>query len=149
MPDFSTQAVHKFWYDYDKRILYRIVTSLEGMETWAVDTDEAVDTVFCELGQTLENVKNFRLSNEDSIIKILANTHSARAVRLMQFLDALSPGVASKLLVYAEEHAKKNRYCDLFLKRNLVFERLQLLSRVFAPERVNLVLRALENHSED
>ncbi len=152
MPDLSTQAVHKFWYDYDKRILYRIVTSLEGMESWAVDTEPDVDAALCELGQTLENIRNFNLTNEDDIVKILANTHSARAVRLMQFLDAITPGTASRLLVYAEEQSKdgkRNRYCELFLKRNLVFERLQLLSRVFAPERVNLVLRALENHSED
>ena len=153
MPDLSTEAVHQFWYDYDKRILYRIVTSLEGMESWAVDTDEKVDLVFNELGRALDNASNIELQEEATLIKILANTHSARAIRLMQYLDAIKPGLASKLLMYAEqqtkEEGKKDPYCDLFLKRNLVFERLQLLSRVFAPERINLVLKALENTNEE
>jgi intracellular multiplication protein IcmW len=73
-------------------------------------------------------------------------------LRLMQFLDVLKPGTASKLLIFAEEQTKdaanKNRYADLFLKRNLAFERLQLLGRVFAPERINLVLKALETNHE-
>lgn len=76
---------------------------------------------------------------------------SSRALRLMQFLDVLKPGTASKLLVYAEEQTKdgkSNPYAELFLKRNLAFERLQLLARVFAPERINLVLKALESNHE-
>jgi intracellular multiplication protein IcmW len=70
----------------------------------------------------------------------------------MQFLDIVKPGTASKLLIYAEEHTKDkdqvDKYADLFLKRNLAFERLQLLGRVFAPERINLVLKALESSDE-
>ena len=153
MPDLSAQAVHQFWYDYDKRILYRIVTSMEGMESWTVDMEEEVDAALNRLGDALEGSRNFELKEEATIIKVLANTHSARAIRLMQYLDALVPGTASKLLVYAEGQTKdennKNRYCDLFLKRNLVFERMQLISRVFAPERINLVLKALENANDE
>lgn len=152
MPDFSTIGVHQFWYDYDKRILYRIVASMERMETWATDTDPLVDDLFTQMGASLEGLAGNVDLKEELVIRILANTHSARAIRLMQYLDAVKPGFASKLLVYAEEQTKgnnKNHYCDLFLKRNLVFEKMQLLSRVFSPERVNLVLRALENANED
>ncbi|HRE32439.1 MAG TPA: phosphoesterase, partial [Candidatus Berkiella sp.] len=91
----------------------------------------------------LDEINDFELTDEAALIKVLANLRSGRALRLMQFLDVLKPGTASKLLIYAEEQTKdaahKNRYADLFLKRNLAFERLQLLGRVFAPERINLV----------
>ncbi len=104
------------------------------------------------LGYALDDVKDFEINNEEVLVKVLANTHSGRALRLMQFLDVLKPGTASKLLIYAEEQTKdpekKNRYADLFLKRNLAFERLQLLGRVFSPERINLVLKALESQNE-
>lgn len=148
MPDMSHKAVHTFWHDYDKKTLYRIVTSMEGMENWTVDQDPRVSEKLNQLGQYLDGVKEVKIKNESMLIKILANTRSSRALRLMQFLDILKPGTASKLLVYAEEQTKdenKNWYADLFLKRNLVFERMQLLGRVFAQERVNLILRALEN----
>ncbi len=153
MPDLSTLGVHQFWYEYDRRILYRIVATLEGQETWVVDQEPSVDEPFIRMGEALEGIRQLDLKDESVIIRILANTHSARAIRFMQYLDAVKPGTASKLLVYAEEKTKegteKDYYCDLFLKRNLVFERMQLLSRVFAPERVNLVLKALENFNED
>lgn len=152
MPDFSLSSVHAFWHDYDRRTLYRIVTSLEGIEHWAADTDPQVDALLNQLGQALDNVQDFEITDEASIVKVLANVHTSRALRLMQFLDVMKPGSASKLLIHAEEYTKegqpKDKYCDLFLKRNLTFERLQLLARVFAPERINLVLKALEGTGE-
>ena len=147
MPDFALESVHTFWYEYDKKILYRIITSMEGIEHWVSDTDPSVDEAFNLLGQALENPAPFEIDNEALVINILANTRSSRALRLMQHLDGINPGTASKLLVYAEEQKDKpepNAAANLFLKRNLAFERLQLLGRIFAPERINLVLKALE-----
>ncbi len=152
MPDLSLEAVHTFWHDYDKRTLYRIVTSMEGIESWAADQDPKVEEALLRLGTCLDDVNDFELNDEGMVIKLLANLRSGRALRLMQFLDVLKPGTASKLLIYAEENTKdannKNKYADLFLKRNLAFERLQLLGRVFAPERINLILKALETEHE-
>ncbi len=152
MPDMSLEAVHAFWHDYDKRTLYRIVTSMEGIENWAADTEPQVEEALLRLGACLDEITDFEITDEAVLIKVLANTHSGRALRLMQFLDVLKPGTASKLLIYAEEQTKdaanKNKYADLFLKRNLAFERLQLLGRVFAPERINLILKALESNHE-
>jgi intracellular multiplication protein IcmW len=125
---------------------------MEGIENWAADDDPKVEEVLLRLGACLDELTDFEITDEATLIKVLANTRSGRALRLMQFLDVLKPGTASKLLIYAEEQTKdqanKNRYADLFLKRNLAFERLQLLGRVFAPERINLVLKALESNHE-
>ena len=152
MPDFSIEEVHAFWHDYDRRTLYRIVTSMEGIEEWASDDDPRADEAYNRLGMALDSLQEVDITDEALVIKILANTRSSRALRLMQFLDVLKPGTASKLLIFAEDQTKepdnKNRYADLFLKRNLAFERLQLLGRVFAPERINLVLKALESANE-
>lgn len=151
MPDMSLEAVHEFWHDYDKRTLYRIVTSMEGIESWAADQDPKVEEALMRFGESLDNLHDFDLKDEALVVKLLANLRSSRALRLMQYLDTVQPGTASKLLIYAEENTKdenKNKYADLFLKRNLAFERLQLLGRVFAPERINLVLKALETENE-
>ncbi len=152
MPDLSLESVHAFWHDYDRRTLYRIVTSMEGIESWTGDSDPKADAALNQLGLAIDNLDDVDIHDEGLVIKILVNTRSSRALRLMQFLDVLKPGTASKLLIYAEEHTKeadnKNKYADLFLKRNVAFERLQLLGRVFAPERINLVLKALESSDE-
>ena len=154
MPDLSRLGVHTFWHDYDRRVLYRIVASIEAVESWAIDNDVHVDQALIHLGEALEGLSesDIEFHDEAKVVKLLASIHAGRALRLMQFLDIKKPGTASKLLVYAEESTKdkaqKDVFADMFLKRNLSFERLQLLSRVFAPERVKLVLNALEMNHE-
>ena len=71
-------------------------------------------------------------------------------MRILQSLDMARPGTASQLLMYAEDasEGKNGKTLDphakIFISRNLVFERMQLLSRVFSPQRVTLVVKSLE-----
>lgn len=154
MPDLSRLGVHAFWHDYDRRVLYRIVASIEAVESWAIDNDKHVDQALTHLGEALEGITDSEIEfhDEAKVVKLLASIHAGRALRLMQFLDIKKPGTASKLLIYAEESTKdktkKDPYADMFLKRNLSFERLQLLSRVFAAERIKLLLNTLEKSHE-
>lgn len=154
MPDLHLDAIHAFWDSYDRRILYRVIVALEWVETWAMDENAAVEAALIRLGAALDNVTDFEVKEEGKIVRILASIHAGRALRLLQFMDQAKQGSASQLLMFAEEsnEAGENKIPDkhakLFLRRNLVFERLQLLSRVFAPQRVSLVLKALEKQSE-
>ena len=155
MPDLHTDAVHAFWDSYDRRTLYRVIVSLEGVEKWTVDQEEDVDAAFLELGRAIDMAGDLDITKqEERILRILANTQASRAIRILQALDIAKPGTASQLLMYAEEASEdKNskvgdRHAKLFLRRNLVFERLQLLSRMFSPQRISLVLKALEYRSE-
>ncbi len=154
MPDLHLDAVHAFWDSYDRRTLYRVIVSIERMETWVLDTNPVIEAALIRLGNVLENAKDFELGEEAKLIRVLACTHASRALRILQSLDVSKPGTASQLLMFAEEASETgegktpNPYAQLFLRRNLVFERLQLLSRVFAPQRVSTVLKALENQSE-
>ena len=64
---------------------------------------------------------------------------------LLQAIDTVHPGSASRVLIHAEETSIGSYDpAGFFLKRNIVFERLRLLSRVFCQYRLKLVLRALE-----
>ena len=75
----------------------------------------------------------------------MSRRNRSRILRLLQAIDTIDPGSASKLLMYAEEHnSPENPLAGLFLRRNIIFERLRLLARVFAPERFEIVLKALE-----
>lgn len=154
MPDLHLDAVHAFWDSYDRRTLYRVIVAIERVEHWVLDGHPAVDAALIRLGEVMDQASGVEISEEGKIIRVLINTRASRALRILQSLDIAKSGTASQILMFAEEasEAKEGKTPDqhakLFLRRNLVFERLQLLSRVFAPQRISLILKALEKHSE-
>ena len=146
MPDFSKSAVNDFWQARNDYALYRIIASMENVETWSLEGEEAFEAAIQELGQYFEAKEKFELGQEEKWIKLLSALPSGRALRILQYIDTIQPGSASKLLIYAEvSSTSPEDVAGFFLKRNLVFERLQLLGRIFAPERFSMVIRALES----
>ena len=154
MPDLHLDAVNAFWDSYDRRTLYRVIIALERVESWVVDDIPEIEAALIRLGEVMDQSGNFELKEEAKLVRILANTRASKALRLLQALDIAKPGSASQLLMQAEEASQEGEgktpdpYAQLFLRRNLVFERLQLLSRVFAPQRLSVILKALEQQDE-
>ena len=126
---------------------------IEPIEIWNNGKAIKLDTLNAYIVH--DNLKDsmtlyYELGYEEKIINVLAYLRASRAVRILQTIDMLNPGSAAKLLSFAEEQAnlKTNKpimySSKLFLDRNLVFERMQLLSRIFSGPRVSLILSALE-----
>ena len=82
---------------------------------------------------------------EEAIIELVTHIKTGRGLRILMGLDNAYPGAAAKILMYAEENTRSNEdHPGVFLRRNIVFERLRLLSRVFSRERLKLVIGSLE-----
>ena len=146
MPDLSNKATHIFWRDYKDPNVYRVIAFMEGVEDWTADGDPELETALAKLGEALDDIGDIDLQKEDDFIKLAAYVKAGRTLRLLQCMDTAHPGAASKLLMHAEEVSQSSEDVPgLFLRRNIVFERLRLLSRVLAPQRVALVLKALED----
>lgn len=145
MTDLSHDAVHRFWRDYEDPMIYRVISFMEGVEDWTLDGNPALEAAIKALGEELDKVGNYELGNPDAFIRLAGNIKMGRGLRLLQSMDTAHPGAASKLLIHAEEISEHNDDPPgLFLRRNIIFERLRLLSRIFASERISLVLSALE-----
>lgn len=145
----SHKACHAFWKNFHDPSIYRVIVFMESVEDWTLDEDESVQTALNRLCETLQNVGNLDLKNEDSFIKVCAQIKTGQILRLLQCLDSALPGAASKILMYAEEgQGKHPEIAKFFIQRNIVFERLRLLSRIFSKSRLDLVQQALE-HSHD
>ena len=150
MPDLNPDVVAKYWQEKHDYALYRIIATMEAVEAWALDGDPEIEAALLELSQEADGLEKFQLGEEDSFIKVLTSIRSSRALRLLQHVDQLMPGSASKLLIFAEvASSSKEDTPGFFLNRNLVFERLQLLGRIFAPERFRLVMTALEKAEKE
>jgi len=139
------QAANEFWNGYDDPMIFRVIAFMETVEGWTLDGNPELEKAIKELSDELEKLKKFELSREVQFVNLCAHIKTSRILRLLQAIDAIEPGSASKVLMYAEEHnTPDNPLSGLFLKRNIVFERLRLLARVFANERFDLIIKALE-----
>ncbi len=145
MPDFSHKAVHQFWKEYPDPSIYKVISFMEGVEDWTIDGEPELEASLKKLGDTLEDIGNIDLKQEDKFIQLVAHIKTGRGLRLLMALDMAHPGAASKVIGQAEEQKKSDTdTAGLFLHRNVVFERLRLLGRVFSPDRFKLILKSLE-----
>lgn len=148
MPELSHEAAAQFWSAFPDPNIYRVITFLESVEHWTIDNNERLETLLKTLGQELDNFANIDLSNlkhEEIFIKILAGIKTSRGLRLLHAIDSVHPGSASRVIMHAEEmnyDLQKPPY--FFIKRNMAFERLRLLSRIFASHRLTIINQALE-----
>ena len=121
---------------------------MESVEDWTLDGDPEFEAAMQQLGKELDDIEKIdmgMLAQEDVFIRIVGNIKSGRGLRLLQAIDTVHPGSASRILIHAEETSMGTHdSAGFFLKRNIVFERLRLLARVFSEYRLRLVARALE-----
>lgn len=149
MPKLDLPSSHEFWKNYDDPMIYRVIAFMETAEGWTLDGNPELEQIISQIGEELDSLVSFELGKEDQFVTLCAHIKSSRILRLLQAIDTIDPGSASKLLMYAEENnTPENTMAGLFLRRNIVFERLRLLARVFSQERFELMLKALEqDHS--
>lgn len=149
MPALDLKACHEFWKNYEDPMIYRVISFMETVENWTLDGEPQLEQAMGRLGQALDNVKKFELGKEAELVQLGCHIKTSRVLRLLQAIDTIEPGSASKLLMYSEENSLNTEDpASLFLRRNIVFERLRLLGRVFSDERFQLVLGALENEDD-
>jgi intracellular multiplication protein IcmW len=152
MPDLSHDACAQYWYEYADPMIYRVVTFMESVEDWTHDGDAALEQAITKLGQELDDITSIdlnKLAESDNFIRLVAHVKTGRGLRLLQALDTVHPGSASKILIHAEESSLGSQDpSGFFLKRNIVFERLRLLSRTFSEQRLKLISRALEGDDQ-
>ncbi|OGT47946.1 MAG: phosphoesterase [Gammaproteobacteria bacterium RIFCSPHIGHO2_12_FULL_41_20] len=145
MPNLDIQSSHEFWKNYDDSAIYRVIAFMETAEDWTLDGDPALEEQMKKIGEALDKLTSFELGKENEFVTLCAHIKTSRILRLLQTIDTIDPGSASKMLMYAEENnTPEHIMANLFLRRNIAFERLRLLSRVFSTERFDLVLKALE-----
>jgi len=145
MPALDLDASHEFWKNYNDPMIYRVIAFMETVENWTLDGDPTLEKSLAEMGTLFDQISRFDLAKEESFVSLCAHIKTSRILRILQAIDTIEPGSASKVLMYAEEHnTPENMLAGLLLRRNITFERLRLLTRVFSPERFTLVTKALE-----
>jgi intracellular multiplication protein IcmW len=148
MPDLSHKGSHLYWKHYQDPMIYRVLSFMESVEQWTKDGDPALEATLKQLGEEIDDLDKVdldKLGHQALFIRLGNHLGMSRTLRLLQALDTTHPGSAAKLLIHAEETSTNPEdEAGLFLRRNIAFERLRLLARVFSTDRLSLVLKALE-----
>lgn len=148
MPDLSHKGSHLYWKQYQDPMIYRVLSFMESVEQWTKDGDPSLEAILTQLGQEIDELDKVdldKLGRQALFIRLGNHLSMSRTLRLLQALDTTHPGSAAKLLIHAEETSNNPEdEAGLFLRRNMAFERLRLLARVFSRDRLALVLKALE-----
>ena len=142
-------ASHEFWKNYDDSMIYRVIAFMETAELWTLDGNPGLEAALNTLGDELESLTSFELGKEEEFVTVCAHIRTSRILRMLQAIDTIDPGSASKVLMYAEENNSPDHVmANLFLRRNIVFERLRLLARIFSEDRISMMLKLLEHEGE-
>ncbi len=145
MPEFTLEASNEFWKNFSDPMIYRVIAFMESVENFTLDGDPAIEKTMKRLGDAFEDLNSFTLDKEDKFVALSAHLKSSRILHLLQTIDTIDPGSASRLLMYSEENNNPaHPLAELFLRRNIAFERLRLLGRIFSEERIKLLLDILE-----
>lgn len=150
MPDLSSAGAYAFWREYHDQTVYKIVAFMENVENWTLDGDAGLEQALEKFSSMLDNIGYIDLQSEDQIIRVAVSIKMGRMLRLLQYFDVAYPGAVAKMLMFAKENSKEiDDIFGIFIRRNIVFERLRALSRVFASERLTIVLKALGDKTHD
>ena len=148
MPNLDHKTSVEYWAQYSDQTIYRVLTFLESVEDWTLDGDPALEEQLSNLGTQLDDIEKIEIDNlkhEDTFISLVSSIKSSRGLRLLQALDSVHPGSASRVIVHAEENSFSDTHtASVFLKRNIAFERLRHLSRIFSSARLQMIAKALE-----
>ena len=150
MANFDRKAVYDFWKSFQDPTIFKVINLMESVEDWALDGQPEVEEALAKLAEAMKDLGKVELSEEDLFMKIVSHLKTGRGLSVLMNLDMAYPGAAAKVLSHAEGVRYKDgqEHTDYFLRRNLIFERLRLIGRVFSAERFKLVTDAFEGSDE-
>ena len=144
MPDLSHESALDFWKTFMGGSVAHIIQFIEHTEDWVNLSDED-QAALKDLGRYLDNINSDSKPSEADFAEACATLHLSQKLRIMQALDAVSPGFATRMISAAEKNAASSPLSKMFLQRNLIFERMRIISRVFSKSRLQLVQKLYEN----
>tara|TARA_Y100000992_G_scaffold302083_1_gene274868 strand:+ start:840 stop:1286 length:447 start_codon:yes stop_codon:yes gene_type:complete len=138
MPVFNREEAHDFWKDFDDPTVYSVICVMEASENWALDNDQSVILKLTELGYAMDKMEDVSEAFQKQLLPLLSQISISVKLYIMYSLDMIKMRSAEKLIILAESNPDLPG-ASRFLDRNLVFERLRLLSRLLSKDRLETV----------
>jgi len=144
MVDLNSKSAYTYWANYPDKTVYKVIKQMDTMEDWTLDGHADVEAALTKLADSMNHLDRVTLTEHGDIIEMIAYLKTSRYLTILQNMDIKNPGSAAKVISHAEKNAQKSPAHQLFLQRNIAFERFRLLSRIFNSENLNMLVKSLE-----
>lgn len=146
--DLTGPSVAKHWRDLG---VHGIIAAMESCEPWAVDARrelsaevERVIKQVCDAFNSADanTITGSVRKSPELVIELMGFLRSGRGLALFTWLSNVEAGLAPELI--NEARSGRDEFGRILVDRIVALERQRLLSRVFSPERIALVLELLD-----
>ena len=143
MSELDLKSTRAFWTTYMNGSVFNVINFLEKQEQDLIADNPEVQSLLSTLGFLISQANQIDDERLEDAVNISTNLHMSQKLRIMQLLDSIQPGFASKMIKYAEANTNDNN-AAIFLERNTKFERVRILQEVYAPERMTMISEIYE-----
>jgi hypothetical protein len=133
------------WHSFKNPLINDILINLEKLEQRLKPISKNDEITINTLLQTCEKISADKV-DELTIIRLFNRLPAAYMLYLVHKLQNLNTDLIMKIIAYAQK--QKDKYPDVasFFQRNMVFEKSQLLGRIFSTNRMQSVLDVLRKN---
>lgn len=153
-----TSTLNSSFWEEREPMVASVLARMESVETWTHDaTPGAADKLQRLFAAIDEGTRNGQIPPDKPLLDFVGYIRSGKALRLIQWIDVMTPGYVDKLVSSALTLADTPDVADetsvksatLFVERLLHLERMYILHRVFSPESLRDVLETLDEVIQD
>ncbi|MFZ9036199.1 MAG: type IVB secretion system protein IcmW [Francisellaceae bacterium] len=139
---FTPEEVAQYWKNYKNMNINHALNNFEHLEDgiYACDEDHIaqLEKLYTQMGS--DAGKEVELS---ALLKLMNALPAAYMFYLLHKVNDIKPDLASQLISQAKQKHDTDEEYRQFYHRNMLFERLQIASRIFSSERINRLIKAL------
>ena len=139
----SKLDVRHYWAKHDSKMA-KIIHLMENMETWVVDDVESVSKELVGLGKSMMDAQRHILGrNTEELIIIMAYISCGKALRIMNWIDENHAPLSLHSIMEARQ-SEDFEEGKLMIDRLKTLKSVNLLSKVFSPDRMRMIIQLLK-----
>ncbi|MDF2529271.1 MAG: hypothetical protein K0Q57_151 [Gammaproteobacteria bacterium] len=138
------QDIIKHWHSFKNPLINDILINLEKLEKqYGSLSEQEAASVEKLLG--FFHTANVEKVDELKLIQILNQLPAAYMLYMVHKMQSINTDLVMKVINYAQKYKESDPDIANFFQRNMVFEKSQLLGRIFSNGRMESVLQVLLN----
>lgn len=133
----------RHWHSFKNPLINDVLTNMEKLEKeLPALTEGDIETI----SKLLEACKTLKADKVDALefIQLLNQLPAPYMLYMVHKLQSVNSELIMKVISYAQKHKTTTPEVGTFFQRNMVFEKSQLLGRIFSTQRMEKVLKVLQ-----